>query len=157
MENIKMEKLNKAIENYKVNQLSGYYEINSVSEYMEHICAYRSDNSKTWNFEQCLKEHINELEECLKSDTVAYVCSGNNDIYPLARVVEIWEEDQEFEQTCEIVKYNDLKDLFDYLKYNALMCYYEDYLFMEKIKKEIGSDNQPFAYDWENQELIKGE
>lgn len=57
----------------------------------------------------------------------------------------------------DFVKYDNIKDFFDYLKFNGLMIEYYDYLFMEYIKKEVGSDNKPFVYDWVNQELIKGE
>lgn len=144
-----MEKLNKAIEKYKVDCVSDFYEIDKVSEFVDHI----NDSD---NFKECLVNSIEKLEKLLETDKIAYCCLSNDEVYSFAEVLQIWEEDQEIDKNQDIEIFKDIKDFFNCLKCNELMCDYEDYLFMEKIKKEIG-ENKPFAYDWENQELIKGE
>lgn len=144
-----MKELNKAIEKYKVDCVSDFYEIDKVSEFVDHI-------NDTDNFKECLNNSIEKLEKLLETDKVAYCCLSNDEVYSFAEVLQIWEEDQEIDKTCEIVKYDDVESLFIFLYNNELMNDYEDYLFMEKTKKEVG-ETKPFAYDWNNQVLIKGE
>lgn len=144
MKNIKVKELNKL--NRKLEILAIEYcnilVINNMTDYIDWL----SD----CEMEQVDLKQLKEVSDLLnKQGYVFKLESGEFGDSEMAI--------KELLSYSDFVKYDNIQDFFNYLKCNGLMIEYSDYLFMEYIKKEVGSDNKPFVYDWVNQELIKGE